>query len=127
MNSITERIREALEAKGLKRGDFYRYVDITSQSLRNWEHRKSVPLADTAIKMADFLKVSVKWLITGEEDALTNQAHLLLDLYNQLNNTGKEAAIGALRGLLSTFALTPEQAEIEKEKKSGDISSSEIA
>ena len=112
---IPARIREALEAKGLKRGDFYRNVGITSKSVWNWNRQNSIPLADTAIKMADYLSVSVKWLITGvDESGLSPQEKILLDVFNKLNDTGKEAAIGAVRGLIPAFPSQIQDGESTK-------------
>ncbi len=87
---ITDRIYETLAEKGLKKGDFYRYSGIRSQSLKDWKKRGSIPAADTAIKMAEFLKVSVKWLILGEDDGeLSNEELSLLSIIRQLDSRDK--------------------------------------
>ena len=106
----------ALEEKGLKRGDFYQYAGIKSQSLINWEKRSSVPAADTAIKMADYLKVSVRWLILGEEDGLSNEEIGLLDKYRQIEHQKDKDEI------MSIILL-----KIESQKKGVSLSNSETA
>lgn len=35
---------------------------------QGWRHRGSIPRADVCLQMADLLHVSVRYLITGEED-----------------------------------------------------------
>ena len=114
--TITERIRTALEAKGLKKGDFYRYAGIKSQNLKNWERREnSVPAADTAIKMAEFLRVSVKWLVLGEEDAeLASDEIELINSYKLLDPKDKTEIMGII-------AL-----KLENAKKTATLSNSEI-
>jgi transcriptional regulator with XRE-family HTH domain len=115
--TITERIRTALEVKGLKRGDFYQYANINSQSLINWDERGSMPAADTAIKMADFLNVSVRWLITGTEDPSITQEELdLLMLFRELDDQDDRAEIVAII-----------QLKLKKREKTDVLSSSETA
>jgi hypothetical protein len=36
-------------------------------NMAHWKTRNNIPSADTAIKIAHFLGVSVEWLITGED------------------------------------------------------------
>jgi len=81
--AIFDRIIGVLAEKGLKRLDMCRAIGISSQNITNI--KKSIPAADTAIKIADYLHVSVKWLITGEQDAeLSQEERDLLDAFRML-------------------------------------------
>jgi len=113
---IPKRIREALEAKGFKIGDFYQNVGINSQYIRNLNVQGSIPAADTAIKMAEYLCVSVKWLITGQDDeGLSQNEQILLSQFNLLDSKNQEEILGII------------QLKINNLKKGENLSSSGIA
>ncbi len=38
-----------------------------TSTISNWIKRRTVPSADTAVKVAKFLGVSVEWLVTGRD------------------------------------------------------------
>ena len=86
-------------------------TDIKQSTLSTWRSEHRFPGADDAVKIANTLKKSVEWLVTGKEDAaLKDDEQNLLETYNLLSDTGKEAAIGAVRGLVSYFPQLSEQA-----------------
>lgn len=39
-----------------------------SNVISSWKTRNTIPQADIAVKIADYLGVSIRWLVTGEED-----------------------------------------------------------
>ena len=91
---IVKRIENELRSKGMKKGAFYRYAGITSQSLRNWKLQNSIPGTDTTIKMAEYLRVSVKWLITGIDDIdITNKEREFIVFFKQLDQDDKDEII----------------------------------
>lgn len=63
-----ERIDNLLELEGRTRKDLANAVGITTSAISTWSKRNSVPLADTAIKIADYLGTTVKYIMTGEEE-----------------------------------------------------------
>jgi len=65
------------------------------------------PRAIELVRIARELKTSVEYLVTGE-DIITELERDILNTFNQLNDTGKKAAISAVKGLLASFPL-PEQ------------------
>jgi DNA-binding XRE family transcriptional regulator len=106
--AIFYRITSVLKEKDLKRLNMCNTIGISSQNITNI--KKSIPAADTAIKIADYLCVSVKWLITGEDETgLTDGEKDILEAYNQLNDIGKDAAIGAVKALIAHFPQLSEQ------------------
>jgi transcriptional regulator with XRE-family HTH domain len=109
--TVADRIKDTLILKKIRKGDFYKSMGLLPQSIRNWGKRESLPAVDTALKIAEFLGVSVKWLITGiEEPGLSLVEQDLLEAFNRLNETGKQAALDAVRGLYASFPLPSEQA-----------------
>ena len=102
-----------VKEKGIKKGAFYKYAGITSNTIINWRKQNSIPAADTAIKMAEFLNVSVKWLIMGEEDEMSNDEIEMLKSYRLLDKKDKDEIMGIIT------------LKLENAKKTATLSSSE--
>ena len=100
---LVNRILNELKSKNVKVGDFYKAVNIKAYNMSNWKVQDSMPAADTAIKIAKYLNVSVEWLILGKEAGLTRGERDILEAYNQLSDEGKKAAMGMMRGLITTY------------------------
>jgi transcriptional regulator with XRE-family HTH domain len=64
--ALVNRIDSVLSEIGKSRKELCKVADISIQSINNWKKQNSVPAADTAIKIANYLEVSVEWLINGE-------------------------------------------------------------
>ena len=61
----------------------------SAQSLTDWE-KGSIPQSDTALYIADVLGVSVRWLLTGENDkGVTVEENSLLEKYRRLTDQGR--------------------------------------
>lgn len=68
MNDFVERIDTLLAHQKKKRSSLYEAVpEINSHSIYDWTRRNTVPAADVAVKIAEFLNTSVEFLITGKE------------------------------------------------------------
>ena len=110
---LVERIEEELNSKKIKKGVLFKYAGINSQSLRNWLTQNSIPATETAIKIAECLNISVKYLITGEREKELSQAeHILLGVFKQLDSDQQDEVIQIAQIKLNK--------KIEKEKKKGD-------
>ena len=60
------RIDELLTARNKKRSDLYAAIpDISAHSIYDWTRRNTIPSADIALKIAQFLNTSVEYLLTG--------------------------------------------------------------
>jgi transcriptional regulator with XRE-family HTH domain len=85
--AITERIDSVLKEKNLKRKAVADAVGISLQPFTSWTNRGSIPAADTAIKIARFLGVSVEWLVTGEDpQGLSQESRALLADWNDIED-----------------------------------------
>lgn len=115
-NPIVMRIDNLLAIQKKERKELVASVGANRGSLTNWGKRGTVPAADIALKIADYLGVSVRWLITGEdEQGLTIEVRNLLAKYNRLDDRGRyevnalldaklEGDIGDLEGEKETTA-----------------------
>ena len=59
--------QELLDKKGLKNSDVSRGTGVSNMTLSDWKHGKTTPKTDTMQKIADFLGVSVDYIMTGKE------------------------------------------------------------
>ena len=85
---IVDRIDGLLKDKNLKRQAIYDITGISPNSFSNWAIRGTIPAADTAIKIAHFLGVSVEWLVTGKDpNGLSEEEQALLSDYHDITDT----------------------------------------
>ena len=73
------RIEELLKEKKKTQKDMVVHIGVSAQSFTNWKARNSIPSADIAVKIAQFLNTSVEYLVTGEEKK-DNSKIILSDL-----------------------------------------------
>ena len=62
-----------LDEKGLKNADVARATGISNMTLSDWKRGKSVPKSDKMRKIAEYLNVSVDYLVTGKDGAFTKE------------------------------------------------------
>ena len=60
-----------LDEKGLKNADVARATGISNMTLSDWKRGKSVPKSDKMRKIAEYLNVSVDYLMTGKDTEFT--------------------------------------------------------
>jgi len=113
-NEIVRRIDEKRAFLGLSRKELAFSAGLKSaQSITDWGNG-SIPQADSALYIADQLNVSVRWLLTGEEEAdLTNEERDLLGRFRQLDSRDRADVLGNV------------EMKLENAKK-GDILSSSV-
>jgi transcriptional regulator with XRE-family HTH domain len=90
-SAIVGRIDTLLKHRGQTRKALVSMGVVKSvTSFTDWLQRDTVPRADVALAIADYLGVSVRWLITGEDDqGLTLEERNLLVKYNSLDDRGR--------------------------------------
>ena len=62
-----------LDEKGLKNADVARATGISNMTLSDWKRGKSVPKSDKMRKIAEYLNVSVDYLMTGKDGVFTKE------------------------------------------------------
>jgi transcriptional regulator with XRE-family HTH domain len=120
--TVADRIKDILAQKKIKKGDFYKAMLLTPQSIRNWGIRESLPAVDTALKIAEFLGVSVKWLITGEEEpGLSHIEQDLLAGFRQLDERDQSDVLGNIKMKLEKAkGIKHGTKPVDKQAKAGE-------
>ena len=117
---IIERITETLEKTDKKATDLCDRLGIRTSTMSTWKTRNSDPPAKYIKPIADFLGVSVHYLLTGEEAPARKLHHCrrrneLLELYRALPQNKQFEFIGELKGFLKAY--TESQKYLDKEKR----------
>lgn len=66
--SISNRLREVMEYKGLNIKTFAELLDMPYRTLQNYLLNERDPSAEVLIKVSDVLNVNLNWLMRGEGD-----------------------------------------------------------
>lgn len=98
MSEITERIFSELKRKGISGHALSRAVGLSSGVTSQWKARGNDPQAKHIAPIADFLGVSCRWVLTGEEEQtkLSYEEWEVLYLFNGMTSEGKERALEVL-------------------------------
>lgn len=106
MSDFTARIDTRLSNINKKRSDLTKACDLPESAVRRWVGG-SVPAADTAVKIARFLGVSVEYLITGEDSAngpkLAPEEFNLISGYRTLDERDRQNVLIFVEGLVSRY------------------------
>lgn len=68
MNDFLKRVLEELDFLNASKAELARFLNVRKSTVYSWFERNTVPAADTALKIADFLNVPLEYLITGKKD-----------------------------------------------------------
>ena len=108
MNPVGRIVREEREKKGLSQNQLAKKAGIAQASLNALESKTNNPSVETLYLLANALNCTVSKLLgeSGEDAAvlLPNQ-RALLDIYDQLNETGKSLLIAQAESILQQPAL----------------------
>lgn len=107
---IVDRIDNLLKKRGENRVLLAEALDIKPQNISAWSTRGTVPAGDICIRIADYLGVSVEWLVTGKEAALSSEERTLLKQWQVLSEEQKDT----IRTLLDKW-VSEHQAREKKE------------
>lgn len=99
---FTERIDFVLKSRNQTRKAISLDLGISSSTISSWAaSRGSIPNVNVAYQIANYLGVSVEWLITGHDpDGLTESDRELLNMYHLLDERDKEDVRGIIEGKL---------------------------
>lgn len=69
MNGVdfVKRIDEVLDSKKERRAPMLAALGLPRNAMNNWETNGNIPAADIAVRIADYLNVSVEWLVIGKD------------------------------------------------------------
>ena len=120
--TISQRIFEELKKQGKKQKDLALYIGLSTSAVSDWKKKGTNPAAENLSVIADFLNISIEYLLTGKEKCsptveLTADERELLEIYNNLSPKSqgqvKERAI-VLAELEAPAANDPEQEDEEE-------------
>ena len=66
---ITKRIFDLLQQQNKKQSDLARFLDVRVATISEWKRNRCTPSVSVIGKIAEFLGVSVDYLVTGKEYA----------------------------------------------------------
>lgn len=102
--TIIERITQLLYERDRTAYELCKAVGIQTSTMSTWKARKRNPPADYIPAIANFLGVSVDYLLTGQESVAprytSSTEDELLELFRQLPENKKYEFIGELKGFL---------------------------
>ncbi|MDR2658709.1 MAG: helix-turn-helix domain-containing protein [Spirochaetaceae bacterium] len=99
---IVKRINDVLKDLKKQRKEFCLAVGIANNTLRTWEVRDSDPSAKVLLRIADYLGVSVRWLLTGKDErSFSRDERNLLAKYQCLTEENQRVIHAAMDAMLS--------------------------
>lgn len=87
---IVKRITQVCEEKRIVRKSVSEALGLPDNCFSNWTARGTVPAGDICLKIADYLGVSVEWLISGKDRRLSAEDRALLKQWNCLTQEQKD-------------------------------------
>jgi transcriptional regulator with XRE-family HTH domain len=98
-----QRIRAKRKEFGFRQGEFAELVGIAQSTLSDIERGETLlPEAPNLLKIAELLKVSQAWIITGEDGELripTKEEMELLNQFRELDESKRKALLALLASM----------------------------
>ena len=66
MSDFSIRLLSELKFLGKSQADLARFLGVRQSTVQQWIQKGSIPAADTALKIAQFINVTLEYLITGK-------------------------------------------------------------
>jgi transcriptional regulator with XRE-family HTH domain len=113
MSDFSQRLRSEIEYIGLNQKEFAAKAGIQKRALDAYlRKQQSMPPADTAVKIASALGVSVEYLVTGKE----NRQSVAVSMYRQFRDILDDLAVLPTEILVIVKAMIKTAANIERKK-----------
>lgn len=88
--SIVERIQHLMYKTNTTTAMLTEKLSLTKKTITQWEHGKQSPSLDAIIKLSKYFNVTTDYLIFGNQSgSLPYDQQMMIDLYNQLDDTSK--------------------------------------
>ena len=85
-----DRVESLLKEKKLTQKELAEDLNLRRPTLSDWKKNGAVPAGDICIRIAEYLGVSVEWLVTGKENGLTSEERTLLRQWKILTPEQKD-------------------------------------
>jgi len=89
-NTFMDRVESVLKERKWTQKEMAESLGLRRPTLSDWKKNGAVPAGDIALKIADYLNVSIEWLICGKEDGLNNEERWLLSQWKSLDAVQKD-------------------------------------
>ena len=110
--SIVERIKEKCKEKNTSMNALEKQLGFGNGSIRLWD--KKTPGSDKVILVANYLDLSLDWLLTGKESAdLTQEEQKLINLYRNTNEIGQPLTMKHAEDIQKALPRAAELNELE--------------
>lgn len=73
MGSIGQRIKDLRKSNNLTQKEFAKIINLSQGRLSELEQNKTKPSSDTLISICQHFKISINWLLTGENIEVPNR------------------------------------------------------
>lgn len=64
---IVERIEYLVETNNIPKSDFLKEMGISSGNMGDWKSERSTPNIHKLVRVAEYFKVTLDWLVTGKD------------------------------------------------------------
>jgi len=101
--TICERIFAELDKQNKMAADMCRVLGVGTSQTTSWKNRNTDPPAKYMVQIADFLDVSLEYLLTGVDNSSSKLSPLetdLLAMFRELPVGQKHEFVGELKGYL---------------------------
>ena len=101
--TICERIFAELDKQNKMAADMCRVLGVGTSQTTSWKNRNTDPPAKYMVQIADFLDVSLEYLLTGVDSSSSKLSPLetdLLAMFRDLPTEQKHEFVGELKGYL---------------------------
>lgn len=121
--TISQRIFAILKEKKLKQKELAQKTGISESAISDWKKKGTNPAAENISAIADFLEVSLEYLVTGKEKSpsLSEDELELLTYYKDLPEREQMKLIGRASALAEVFKEQAETQIIEVETPTIEI------
>ncbi len=101
--TVCERMFSLLGSKGKTAADLCKVLDIGTSQTTSWKKRNTDPPAKYLVQIADFLDVSLEYLLTGVDNSTAKLSPLetdMLAMFRELPSDKQHEFVGELKGYL---------------------------
>lgn len=67
MEYFIDRLEKVLNEKGISKTELAEKIGIRRPTISDWKKNGAIPSGDICLKIAEYLGVSVEWLVRGKE------------------------------------------------------------
>ena len=96
---FVDRINLSLKNRHIPKWKFYEDLGLANNSSTNWNKRGTIPSADVVLKIADYLGVSVRYLVTGDDNEIPVRLRVIVELCRGLDDNQLDTVCNMLKGL----------------------------